>query len=119
MNWGGNVAVTDEVKPAYRAVYAALKNGINQAVPEAAPINERLTNLLAAQGDLDTLSRAEEVGRGVGLSRGKIGSSLFGAVQAGAGRVLPSATKLTSPLARAPIGAAAGLPEPLLGGDRQ
>ena len=119
VNWGGNVAVTDEVKPAYRAVYASLKNGINQAVPEAGPINERLTNLLAAQSDLDNLARAEEVGRGVGLSRGKIGSSLFGAVEAGAGKLLPSATNLNNPLTRASIGAAAGLPEPLLGGDRQ
>jgi hypothetical protein len=105
VNWGGNIAVTDEVKPAYRAVYGSLKNAINQAVPGAAPINERLTNLLAAQSDLDNLARAEEVGRGGGIISGKIGTSLAGIAERSAGRVLPAATSLTSPGLR---GAAAG-----------
>ena len=66
VNWGGNVSVTDEVKPAYRALYGSLKNAIHQAVPGAAQVDERLTNLLAAHNDLDTLAKAEEVGRGGG-----------------------------------------------------
>ncbi len=92
VNWGGNVSVTDEVKPAYRALYGSLKNAIHQAVPGAAQVDERLTNLLAAHSDLDTLARAEEVGRGGGvISGGKIGSSLVGLAERSAGRVLPAA----------------------------
>ncbi len=92
VNWGGNIAVTDEVKPAYRAVYATLKDAISKAVPESAPSNERLTNLLAAQHDLHTLAMAEEVGRGGGVASGKIGTSLAGMAERSAGRVLPLAT---------------------------
>jgi len=94
VNWGGNIAVTDEVKPAYRAVYGSLKNAINSAVPGSAPINERLTNLYAAQTDLENMAKAEEVGRGGGvISGGKIGSSLVGLAERSAGRVLPAATQ--------------------------
>jgi hypothetical protein len=92
VNWGGNIAVTDEVKPAYRAVYGSLKDAISKAVPESAPINERLTNLLSAQQDLHTLAMAEEVGRGGGVMGGRVGTSLAGLVERGAGRVLPAAT---------------------------
>ena len=92
VNWGGNVSVTDEVKPAYRALYGSLKNAIHQAVPGAAQVDERLTNLLAAHNDLDTLAKAEEVGRGGGLTGGKIGTSLFGMVERSAGKILPAAT---------------------------
>ncbi len=92
VNWGGNVSVTDEVKPAYRALYGSLKNAIHQSVPGAAQIDERLTNLLAAHSDLDTLAKAEEVGRGGGvISGGKIGTSLVGLAERSAGRVLPAA----------------------------
>jgi hypothetical protein len=110
VNWGGNVSVTDEVKPAYRALYGSLKNAIHQAAPGSAQVDERLTNLYAAQSDLDNLARAEEVGRGGGvISGGKIGTSLAGAVERTAGRFLPA---IASP---SPIltGAAAGLGTPL------
>ena len=119
VNWGGNIAVTDEVKPAYRAVYASLKNAIDQAVPESAPINERLTNLYAAKSDLDTFARAEEVGRGGGITGGKIGTTLPGLVEREAGRVLPLATALKGAPPKAAIGAAAGLAGPLWNGDQQ
>jgi hypothetical protein len=79
VNWGGATAVTDEVKPAYRDLYGSLKNAIHDAVPGAASLDERLSNLMAAQNDLLQLSKAEEVGRGMGLARGKIGSSILGA----------------------------------------
>jgi len=51
---------------------------ISDAVPEARDLNERLSNLLAAHGDLDTLMKAEEVGRGGGITGGKIGTTLVG-----------------------------------------
>jgi len=96
-----------------------LKNAIDQAVPESAPINERLTNLYAAKSDLDTLARAEEVGRGGGITGGKIGTTLPGLVEREAGRVLPLATALKGAPPKAAIGAAAGLAGPLWNGDQQ
>jgi hypothetical protein len=89
VNWGGNVSVTDEVKPAYRNVYGTMNKLISDAVPEAKDLNERLTNLYAAQSDIETLTKAEEVGRGGGVTGGKIGSTLVGKAEKEAGRVLP------------------------------
>jgi hypothetical protein len=104
VNWGGATAVTDEVKPAYRALYGSLKSAIHDAVPQAAALDERLTNLLAAQNDLLQVSKLEEVGRGMGIARGKIGSSLVGAVQGALGRFLPGATGAATPASRGVIG---------------
>lgn len=94
INWAGNIAVTDEVKPAYRAVYGSLKQAVNNAVPEVAGINERLTNLLAAQSDLHKLMQAEEVGQG----KGALGSAVTGIArraEAVAGRAIPAAAQAT------------------------
>lgn len=94
INWAGNIAVTDEVKPAYRAVYGTLKQAVNNAVPEVAPINERLTNLLAAQTDLHKLMQAEEVGQG----KGALGSAVTGIArraEAVAGRAIPALSEAT------------------------
>lgn len=97
INWAGNIAVTDEVKPAYRAVYGSLKQAVNNSVPEVAPINERLTNLLAAQTDLHKLMQAEEVGQG----KGALGSAVTGIArraEAVAGRAIPGASSFTDTL---------------------
>lgn len=67
-------------------------------------IIERLSNLMAAQNDLLQTAKLEEVGRGQGITRGKIGSSLLGAVESGAGRFLPSVTPAAGPIARGVIG---------------
>jgi hypothetical protein len=91
VRWNGTNAIGDEVKPAYKAVYASLKGEVNDAVPEIADLNERLTNLYAAQDDLVRLARNEEVSRGAGAMRGTIGTSLLGKVEAGAGRFIPGA----------------------------
>lgn len=110
VNWGGTISVTDEVKPAYKSLYGSLKDAIHTAVPDSAPLDERLTNLLAAHNDLDSLARAEEVGRGGGvLSGGKIGSTLTGLAERSAGRVLPAVTTPNPEL----TGASAGLATPL------
>ncbi len=89
VRWNGTNAIGDEVKPAYKAVYASLKGEVNDAVPEIADLNERLTNLYAAQDDLIRLARNEEVSRGAGAMRGTIGTSLLGKLEAGAGRLIP------------------------------
>ena len=93
VNWGGTVSITDEVKPAYRALYGNINKLVSDAVPEARELNERLSNLLAAHGDLDTLMKAEEVGRGGGLTGGKIGTTMVGVAEREAGRVLPGVSK--------------------------
>ena len=92
VRWNGTNAIGDEVKPAYKAVYASLKGEVNDAVPEIADLNERLTNLYAAQDDLIRLARNEEVSRGAGAMRGTIGTSLLGKLEAGAGRFIPGAS---------------------------
>lgn len=120
INWAGNVAVTDEVKPAYRAVYGAIKDAVNKSVPESASVNERLANLLSAQTDIEKLMKSEEVGQG----KGALGSSVTGIArraEAVAGRAVPAANvasqSLVGPLqiAKAPVGAAAGLFSPQVG----
>ncbi len=112
INWAGNIAVTDEVKPAYRAVYGSLKNAVNQAVPEVAQTNERLTNLLSAQTDLEKLMKSEEVGMG----KGALGSAVTGIArraEAVAGRAVPALNRAgtiparAAPFAGGPIGTAA------------
>ncbi len=92
VNWGGTVSITDEVKPAYRSLYGNMNRLISDAVPEARELNERLSNLLAAHGDLETLMKAEEVGRGGGIAGGKVGSTVMGVAEREAGRVLPGAS---------------------------
>jgi hypothetical protein len=91
VRWNGQNAVGDEVKPAYKAVYGALKEAVNNAVPEVADLNERLTNLYAAQDDLVRLARNEEVSRGAGAMRGTIGTSVLGKLESAAGRFIPGA----------------------------
>lgn len=90
VRWTGTNAVGDEVKPAYKAVYVALKNAVNGAVPGVADLNERLTDLYAAQDDLLQLARREEVGRGMGMMRGTMGTSMIGRLEGEAGRFLPA-----------------------------
>ena len=99
INWGGATAVTDEVKPAYRQLYGTVKNAIN----DTAALNERLTHLMAAKADVETLAKAEEVGRGAGIARGMIGKTVPGMIEATAGRTLSSALS-TATAARSVIG---------------
>src|SRR5262249_46984581 len=63
-------------------------------VPGAKDLNERLSNLLSAQSDLETLMKAEEVGRGGGVAGGKISSTVIGVAEREAGRVLPGTAKV-------------------------
>jgi hypothetical protein len=71
---------------------------ISGAVPEAKDLNETLTNLYAAQSDIETLTKAEEVGRGGGVAGGKIGSTIIGKAEKEAGRILPG----TAAIAKSP-----------------
>ena len=107
MNWGGTISVTDDIKPALRSVYGTMNKLISDAVPEAKELNERLSNLYAAQSDLETLTKAEEVGRGGGATGGKIGSTLVGKAEREVGRVLPgTAAAAKSPAVKAATAAA-------------
>jgi hypothetical protein len=60
LNWGASAAVSEELKPAYRALYGSLKGAIRAAVPEAQDLHERLTNLYAAKSDLENPPAVKE-----------------------------------------------------------
>jgi hypothetical protein len=61
VNWGGNTGVSEELKPAYRALYGRLKSAVHTAVPEAQDLDERLANLYAVKSDLENLPKAREL----------------------------------------------------------
>jgi hypothetical protein len=94
INWQGRERIGQLVEPIRREVYGNLKNSVNAAAPGTAALNERLTNLLAAQADVNKLAGFEEVGRGRSMG-GVIGPSWMGRVEALAGRFVPAASWLT------------------------
>jgi hypothetical protein len=53
LNWGGASDVSEEIKPAYRSLYASLKTSILAADPAAQNLHDRLTNLYAAKSELE------------------------------------------------------------------
>lgn len=89
VNWAGRERVGQLVDPIKKQVYGALKDAVNQAAPGTAELNERLTNLLAAQSDINKLAGFEEVGRGRSLG-GVIGPNWMGRLQALSGRFIPA-----------------------------
>ena len=52
-NWGAKACLSEELKPAFRAVYSSVRNAVRVAVPEAYDLDERLANLCAAKSDLE------------------------------------------------------------------
>ena len=93
-NWAGRERVGELVEPIKKQIYGNLKNSVNAAAPGTATLNERLTNLLAAQSDVNKLAGFEEVGRGRSMG-GVIGPSWMGRIEALAGRFVPAASWLT------------------------
>jgi len=55
VNWGATSSLSEELKPAYRAVYGSLRNAIRAAVPRAHDLAEHLVNLYAARSDLENM----------------------------------------------------------------
>lgn len=51
--WGASAGLSEELKPAYRALYSNVRNAIAAAVPDAVNIVERLANLYAAKADIE------------------------------------------------------------------
>jgi len=92
-NWAGRERVGELVEPIKKQVYGNLKNSVNAAAPGVADLNERLTNLLAAQADVNKLAGFEEVGRGRSIG-GVIGPSWMGRIEALAGRYVPATSWL-------------------------
>jgi len=58
-NWGARSCLSEELKPAYRAVYGSIRNAIRAAVPDAHNLDERLANLYAAKFDLENMPAAK------------------------------------------------------------
>lgn len=52
-NWGGHSGEIEQVRQAYRAAYARLRDALRAFVPEARELEERLANLLAAQSEIE------------------------------------------------------------------
>jgi len=55
VNWGATSSLSEELKPAYRAVYGSIINAIRAAVPRARDLAEHLVNLYAARSDLENM----------------------------------------------------------------
>ena len=53
-NWGARSDLSEELKPAYRAVYTNVRNAIVAAVPDALNVVERLANLYVARAELES-----------------------------------------------------------------
>jgi hypothetical protein len=60
-NWGIGSCLSEELKPAYRAVYGSIRSAIRAAVPKTRDLDERLANLYAAKSDLENVPAAKEV----------------------------------------------------------
>jgi hypothetical protein len=58
-NWGMGACLSEDLKPAFRAVYSSVRNAIRVAVPEANDLDERLANLCAAKSDLENVAAAK------------------------------------------------------------
>jgi hypothetical protein len=56
---GATSDLSEELKPAYRAVYTSVRNVIRAAVPQAHDLDERLANLCAAKSDLENVPAAK------------------------------------------------------------
>ncbi len=57
--WGATSDLSEELKPAYRAVYTSVRNAIRATVPQAHDLDERLANLYAAKSDLENQPAAK------------------------------------------------------------
>jgi hypothetical protein len=57
--WGARSRLSEELKPAYGAVYTSVRNAIRAAVPGAHDLGERLANLYAAKWDLENAPTAK------------------------------------------------------------
>lgn len=98
VNWGGNSAVTDDVKGAFKNLYGSLKEAIHTSVPGSAEIDDRLTDLLGASDVLKTAAK--------GQAGGNLPFTAVRATQSGIGHVLPAAAKVAP--AAIPVGATIG-----------
>ena len=57
--WGATSDLSEELKPAYRAVYTSMRSAIRAAVPQAHDLDDRLANLHAAKSDLENQPAAK------------------------------------------------------------
>ena len=119
VKWSGASAVGDEVKPVYRQLYGSLKNAVHAAVPEAGPLDERLTNLLSAWDDVVPLARKEEVGAGTGVTAGFVWDVLR-RFESLLGRFVPALKAgAASPVSKAATGVAGEETSQYLQGENQ
>jgi len=75
-NWGTGARPSEELKPAFRAVYSSVRNAVLVAAPEAKDLDERLANLYAAKSELENVVADKAVHSTVCMS-GAISTSSF------------------------------------------
>lgn len=99
--WGKNLRdmPDDNIQKTYVAVYEAAKDAVNKAVPDAAELNNRVSDLLAARNSLENLVQLQEGG----LTQGVSGSTHsiwapWGLIEREMGRILPMATGIGKPV---------------------
>lgn len=90
VNWTKRpVPFSQLVEDGYRDVYGSLKTAVNGSVgPQAAQVNERLSNLISLRNSLEELSLREKAGRGE-----MTGLATIGKMEAMSGRAAPAAVK--------------------------
>lgn len=114
-SWGKDLKSMpeDNIQRTYLAVYEAAKDAVNHAVPQAASLNERVSNLIAARNSLEKLIRAQEAGQTAGPSGSTHGVwAPWSLIREEMGRMLPISAGVAGALRP---GAASSLP-PLAAG---
>lgn len=111
MNFTKNAAVDDILEMVDAQVYGSLKNAVHTAVPEAAALDERMSNLMVAWNKLDptkagTLPAQELAAKGPGIMAGNFWDIPQRVIDE-IGRILPGThAAVSSPITRAGLGLA-------------
>jgi hypothetical protein len=111
LNFTRNTAADDVVGNIEREIYGNLKNEVHSKVPEAATLDERSTNLMAAWGELNpgkvgSLGAREEVGAGKGITGGNLWD-VPQRILSMLGRITPGArAAAAAPVTKAAVGVA-------------
>ena len=111
MDFTHNTAADDVVSNVEREIYGNLKNAVHKEVPEAASLDERSTNLMAAWNELNpskagSLGAKEEVGAGKGITGGNLWD-VPQRILVMLGKITPGArAAAASPVTKAAVGVA-------------
>ena len=109
--------VEESVAGALSDVYTGIKNAVNQSVPEAAPLNERMADAIQAESSMFR-NRAAETGQSlqtVSPTKRAAGIVLSAPVRSGAARLISLGNKLPIPETTPPLPRFIGRGGPVVG----